>query len=163
MSKGQKVVQNSVCAQKGKGHAFGGEGLERASLEVSLTRGVHACGAGEADGVSRAWVSARSCAGGEAVGRGHKSPYRARSYSNATSSTEPCLVPHTGNPLNRLHTLIAPHLWISLTFTTSCFALPLFVCLLYFHYALEEPEPVLPWYSPQYLQLKFYTHTHNNI
>lgn len=104
----------------------------------------------------------RSCAGGETVGGWHESPYGARSYSNATSSAEPCLFPYTGNPLDRLHTLIAPHLWISLTFTTSCFALQLFVCLLYFHYPLEEPEPVLPWYSPQYLQLKIiHTHTHN--
>lgn len=78
----------------------------------------------------------------------------AKSYSNATSAAELPLIPYTGNPLYRLSALIAPHLWISLTFTTSCFALELFVDIFYFHYTLENPEPVLSSYSPQCLQLK---------
>ena len=67
----------------------------------------------------------------------------AKSYSNASSAADFCLVLSTGNPLNGLSTSAALHLGISLTFTTSCFALEIFVYLFYFHYTAEKPETVL--------------------
>lgn len=67
----------------------------------------------------------------------------------------PFWVLYTGNPC-RLNTVISPHLWVSLTFTTSCFTLAMLYLCAYFTLItlLAGWWSIALWYSSQFHQFK---------